>query len=78
MKSPDQKPKSTMIGTLLLMGATAAATYLAATRKKEILDGLNKMATAGAALAQKVTEGGLEVLTATKQNGASRTAPLAN
>lgn len=77
-KKTAMKPKGTLLGTMLTIGATAIATYVAMKNQKPIMDGINKMATAGAALAQKVTEGGLEVLTAGKQNGASRTAAPAN
>lgn len=68
------KTKSNGIGTLLTIGATALATYLAMKNKDKLTGVANTIATNLAAGMQKLNDGGLEALAPGKQNGSSHTA----
>ncbi len=74
-KTAAVKPKSTALGTILTVAATAIVTYLAVKKQKEITDGVNKMMTAGAAFAQKMADGDLVPLAPKDQNGGRHAAP---
>lgn len=67
------KTKNSVLGTLLTVAATAVITVIAVKKQKQILAGINAGMTSAAALAQKLTEDGLEALTPNKQNGSKHT-----
>lgn len=72
MKTPEAtvKTKNSVLGTLMLMTATAVVTVIAVKKQKQIVDGINAGMTTAAALAQKLADDGLEVLAPKDQNGA--------
>ncbi|MEK7101013.1 MAG: hypothetical protein AAB921_02845, partial [Patescibacteria group bacterium] len=70
-----EDPKSgSALGTLVLMSATALATYFATKHGKKIVAVANTGATAVAARMQKFADEGRQALSPDKQNGTNHTA----